>query len=1069
MRDTAVRYVGGPGPDEHKILNGDLPEPGPRVRRADAHRPRLRELVQNVAVRALDENWSAPRPGQFNLRFHYSPLRKGEIRILRLYQAKHPDEPLRADFFNRQLNDIKGRYEALSYCWGSGAETHEIQIRDLNAARLVSDTSDDEGSDTPIPLTGILVKAVGHTEFKIRKNLYQALNRLRSKYRDVYLWVDAICIDQSENGATEKAHQIDMMARIFNSAANVCVWLGEDYEALAAFNLIREIMNFKNFDVTIRNPPNATALSQLVAILKADWFSRRWIIQEIALSREASIHCGAHSIHWDDFADAVSLLTEKADLMRTEYQFRDETFEDAETWSASTLIRTLGDICRKSDIDEEKGGMVSRLLDVETLVSTLVGFQASFARDTIYSILSLARDYPRVAERWSEKHTEQLEKNKQEKLARIKNDLYRYKEYRAKLEEDLRREKPLHEKREKDLAKLQDDRQRGLEARKKDKLWEVWKLTEIVDKMHELELQGRRYHDLEFDFYTTLSKIRKLRKELNMADQEEARINLLPDYQLSPRDLFIAFVTRSIYQSRSLDIICRHWAPELKPGEGGSHMPSWISSITKAPFGIPGASQDRQAGDNLVACLSYDQRKRYSASGMTGADFQMCIDPLVSPSAGLWTHVDDHPVEEGTGTATPTGPTNTDQAALVSERGESPASGLPDLLGAQTTDNQDSASMVQRHRSIRQAVKDTTKKAINTLNPARMRPNGGGGSPESGRGTPDVQEAETSDRTATPTPRDRTEAEEPPSSSHRKSPSIQLRRQDHPPLTTRNVIQERFAQAAEKTNTDKAAGDLNMMASFRAPDRASPRKITRKKRLDRDDEDMMPPSALHRLSGILVVKGFVLGVIHDQSDVMRGGIIPGGWVSRLGWEKHNNLENSVPDTLWQLLVADRTPQGGRLPSWYKRACLHGLVDNRVSDNVGNIHSLSASDRRISEWTANYFKRVASVVWNRRILELLPLDEEEEDDEEGERQRQELMTRPLYGLGPEGCSKGDYVCILYGCSVPVVLKLVPESAQPRVVDLFEVVGEAYVHGVMDGEAMPADLADLEGLEVDFHLG
>ena len=100
------------------------------------------------------------------------------------------------------------------------------------------------------------------------------------------------------------------------------------------------------------------------------------------------------------------------------------------------------------------------------------------------------------------------------------------------------------------------------------------------------------------------------------------------------------------------------------------------------------------------------------------------------------------------------------------------------------------------------------------------------------------------------------------------------------------------------------------------------------------------------------------------------------------------------------------------------------------------------DRKISELTTNYFKRVASVVWNRKILELVPLEEGGEEWEE--------TMKPLYRLGPEGYEKGGFVCILYGCSVPVVLKLVPEGAQPRVPDLFEVVGEAYVHGVIDKE-------------------
>jgi hypothetical protein len=97
----------------------------------------------------------------------------------------------------------------------------------------------------------------------------------------------------------------------------VCVWLGEDGGgAKNAFDLAREIMDYKNFDNAIDNPEKMAAWGDLTKIMGVDWFSRRWIIQEIALSRSATIHCGQHSLHWDDFADAVSLLVENVELMR---------------------------------------------------------------------------------------------------------------------------------------------------------------------------------------------------------------------------------------------------------------------------------------------------------------------------------------------------------------------------------------------------------------------------------------------------------------------------------------------------------------------------------------------------------------------------------------------------------------------------------------------------------------------------------------------------------------------------------------------------------------------------------
>jgi hypothetical protein len=41
--------------------------------------------------------------------------------------------------------------------------------------------------------------------------------------------------------------------------------------------------------------------------------------------------------------------------------------------------------------------------------------------------------------------------------------------------------------------------------------------------------------------------------------------------------------------------------------------------------------------------------------------------------------------------------------------------------------------------------------------------------------------------------------------------------------------------------------------------------------------------------------------------------------------------------------------------------------------------------------------------------------------------------------------GDLVCVLFGCSVPVVLR-------KRIGGEYQFVGECYIHGLMDGEAL-----------------
>ena len=103
------------------------------------------------------------------------------------------------------------------------------------------------------------------------------------------------------------------MPQIYNGAQNVCVWLGDeeaDQGSGLAFNYMRRTLNLEDFDRLIgdsRTPHEWTALE---SVMTKPWFSRRWVIQEIALAKRATIHCGTHQIPWSDFAEAVALFKE---------------------------------------------------------------------------------------------------------------------------------------------------------------------------------------------------------------------------------------------------------------------------------------------------------------------------------------------------------------------------------------------------------------------------------------------------------------------------------------------------------------------------------------------------------------------------------------------------------------------------------------------------------------------------------------------------------------------------------------------------------------------------------------
>lgn len=97
------------------------------------------------------------------------------------------------------------RYEALSYAWGPPRFTEKLLIR----------VDRDDPSDAHMMIT---------------ENLSEALLALCLDDKPRYLWVDAICINQSN--IEEKNHQVAQMGDIYRNAEKVIVWLGLQQDPL---------------------------------------------------------------------------------------------------------------------------------------------------------------------------------------------------------------------------------------------------------------------------------------------------------------------------------------------------------------------------------------------------------------------------------------------------------------------------------------------------------------------------------------------------------------------------------------------------------------------------------------------------------------------------------------------------------------------------------------------------------------------------------------------------------------------------------------------------------------------
>ncbi|KAI0126039.1 heterokaryon incompatibility protein-domain-containing protein [Xylariales sp. AK1849] len=330
--------------------------------------------------------------------FHW-PITAAQIRLLRLAPGEH-DEPLRCALkavdMRRIAASIEGRgspykYQALSYAWGSEPPTSDLFIN-----REPAPVVPDQGFRESVRAS-LLSNSSGL--FKIRPNLHQALTQLRSKKEGIWLWVDAICIDQTDE--QEKNHQLSKMPSIYGNAWSVTIWIGDDYNSASqdlAMGFIPTILNLSLLDRLVATPvPNEETLKRWVAfasLLKRPWFNRRWVIQEIAYAKRAALRCGSNIINWLDFADAVELFFRKLDRIRALYdaselsKIEPDVLGHVESAGAQALIQASNGVLRKGS----NGAVLDRMWSLETLVMKFNSFETTDPRDTVYALLSLASD-----------------------------------------------------------------------------------------------------------------------------------------------------------------------------------------------------------------------------------------------------------------------------------------------------------------------------------------------------------------------------------------------------------------------------------------------------------------------------------------------------------------------------------------------------------------------------------------------------------------------------------------------------------------------------------------------------
>ncbi|KAI5361216.1 Putative heterokaryon incompatibility [Septoria linicola] len=144
-------------------------------------------------------------------------------------------EPLREPQSEAGPREIR----VLSLCAGQpGSDVHitiekQVMPEDLHGDQIVSEQcwealSYTWGSDTQPRRTIIIEHSATSYAFEVRENLYFALQHLRNMSQPRRLWIDAICMDQSDTkrARREKAWQIPIMHEIYSAASGTLIWFG---------------------------------------------------------------------------------------------------------------------------------------------------------------------------------------------------------------------------------------------------------------------------------------------------------------------------------------------------------------------------------------------------------------------------------------------------------------------------------------------------------------------------------------------------------------------------------------------------------------------------------------------------------------------------------------------------------------------------------------------------------------------------------------------------------------------------------------------------------------------------
>ncbi|KAK6815152.1 hypothetical protein RU639_008457 [Aspergillus parasiticus] len=279
------------------------------------------------------------------------PPEPDTTRMLCLFPHKDRNAQIRGELINYDLSNTDGRshlYEALSYVWYDGEESSKEESPSI----ILNDC-----------------------KFTVTPNLHAALLRLRNHQLERILWIDAICINQSDND--EKNKQIPLMRTIYAQASCVIVWRGDSINHRNSSKL------FITDESAFHGPSNAQNMTKAhddhdacLMLLQRNWFRRIWVLQEVGVARCISIMCGHVEMNGYTFCKGFGKLELSSSLLR----------------HIHPVIYLMRDAILRPKYRPDSRGTLS----IGELIDMYQNHDATLQHDKVYALLGLSAEDPRT-------------------------------------------------------------------------------------------------------------------------------------------------------------------------------------------------------------------------------------------------------------------------------------------------------------------------------------------------------------------------------------------------------------------------------------------------------------------------------------------------------------------------------------------------------------------------------------------------------------------------------------------------------------------------------------------------